>query len=321
MSKLNKYLSKIIENYKVRTIDIINDKNNEINKRVSKIYVINLYHDTEKRNYIITLLSKFKINYTLVIVNYIPERWFNTLFNTLNISLTKNELGCCISHLWCLNQIIQNNYKNALILEDDIIFHKNFVNRFVNILDNNPDMQFLLLGAHDFNFSETNYTFVKNKMYKPKQKSKKKIYGAHANYYSLIGAKRQFFIRTSQIGFFDKEYNLMFDYFNESFICYPNLVVSNTSSSALNHEKKLCSDVENEYYQRCFINFDFKKYHFIYINIFKDIDINNNDNYQTYIARCLYSNVNNFKNINIISNRLDYNFFTLSDIKSIKQSN
>jgi GR25 family glycosyltransferase involved in LPS biosynthesis len=317
MGKLNKHLIKIIEKYKVKVIDIINNKNSVINKKISKIFVINLIHDTEKRNYIITLLSKFNINYSIVIVNYIPDQLFNTIYNSTKLLITKYELGCCVSHLWCLNQIILNNYKNALILEDDIILHKNFVNRLINILESKPKIDFLLLGAHDFFFSECNYQNVKDKLYKPDKKSKK-LYGAHANYYSLNGAKRQYYIRCSEIGFFDKEYNLMFNYLDESYICYPNLVVSNVCTSSLNHEKKLGSDVEKDYYQRCFINFNFNKYHFIYIHIFKDIDIKDTDSYKSYIARCLYSHVNDFNKISEIANRLDYDFFKIDDIKAIK---
>lgn len=316
MGKLNKHLTKIIENYKVKIIDIINDKDSLINKKISKIFVINLKHDSDKRNYIITLLSKLKINYSLVIVNYIPDQWFNTLYNSTKLLLTKYELGCCVSHLWCLNQVILNNYKNALILEDDIILHKNFVKRFINIIDSNPKIDFLLLGAHDYYFSETNFQYVKDKMYKPDKQSKK-LYGAHANFYSLLGAKRQYFIRCSEIGFFDKEYNLMFNYLDESYVCYPNLVVTNICTSSLNHEKKLRSDQEKEYYQRCFIKFDFNKYHFIYIHIFKGIDVKENDSYKSYIARCLYSHVNDFDKINVVSKRLDYDFFSINDIKSI----
>ena len=63
-------------------------------------------------------------------------------------------------------------------LEDDIILHKNFVKRFVNILDSNPKIDFLLLGAHDYYFSEINYQHVKDKLYKPDMHSKK-LYGAH----------------------------------------------------------------------------------------------------------------------------------------------
>ena len=101
-------------------------------------------------------------------------------------------------------------------------------------------------------------------MYRPSENSNN-LYGAHANYYSLKGAKAMFKIRTSEISFFDKEYMLMFKHFkNSSFICYPNLVISNISSSTLNHNREILSTLEHEYYRKCFVNFNFNMYNFIY---------------------------------------------------------
>lgn len=313
---LNKQLSEIIENYKVQIVDIINDLESKINQKISKIFVINLIYDFEKRNYIITLLRKFKINYSLIIVNSISDQLFKSLNNSNKLLISKNEFGCCISHLWCLNQIIQNNYNNALIFEDDIILHKNFVPRLLKILESNLKIDFLLLGAHDYFFSEINHKYVKHKLYKPHKKFNK-LYGAHANYYSLNGAKRQYYIRTTKIGFFDKEYNLMFNYLPESYVCYPNLAVANICSSSLNHEKKLGSNVESEYYKSCFNNFDFQKYHFIYIHIFKKIDVKDIYSYKSFVEKCLYYNVNDFNKRVEIANRIDYNFFSIDDVKFI----
>jgi hypothetical protein len=42
----------MVKNYKVKIINILNNKESEINKRVDKIYVINLSEDIIKRNYI-----------------------------------------------------------------------------------------------------------------------------------------------------------------------------------------------------------------------------------------------------------------------------
>jgi hypothetical protein len=130
-----------------------------------------------------------------------------------------------------------------------------------------------------------------------------------------------FKIRTTEISFFDKEYMLMFKHFNNSsFICYPNLVVSNITSSTLNHAREILSVLEEEYYKKCFINFNFNAYNFIYLNLldktlFK-IDENNND-YETYINNCLYHKYYNLHKINTIKKRMVMNFFNLQDIKII----
>ena len=56
-----------IKKYKVKIINIINDsKNQNINENVKKIFVINLIEDDIKRNYIITLMKKYNINFTFI---------------------------------------------------------------------------------------------------------------------------------------------------------------------------------------------------------------------------------------------------------------
>jgi glycosyl transferase family 25 len=314
-----------IKNYKVKVINITNNQNPilDINNKVKKIYVINLVDDEVKRNYIVTLMNKYNINYTLVIVDKISNEFYKSISDNSNTFISKGELGCCMSHLWCLYQIIKNNYENAIIFEDDVIFHKNFTNELLNVLETNnkkTPLDFLLLGAHDFNFSKQNYKNVKNKLYRPNE-NVNNLYGAHANYYSLKGAKAMFKIRTSEISFFDKEYMLMFKHFNNSsFICYPNLVVSNIASSTLNHTREILSTLEIEYYKKCFIKFDFNMYNYIYLNLldkklFK-IDENNND-YEAYISNCIYHYFFDLNKINIVKKRFVMNFFTLQDVKMI----
>jgi len=302
----------------------IDEENEKINAKIKKIYVINLIDDEIKRNYIITLMKKYNINFTLVIVERISTELYKSISDNSNTFISKGELGCCLSHLWCLSQIIINGYENAIIFEDDIILHKNFEHDFINIYNNctknNNKLDFMLLGAHDFNFSKKNYKFVKNNLYRPDE-TVNNLYGAHANYYSLKGAKAMFKIRTTEVSFFDKEYMLMFNHFNNSsYICYPNLVVSNISASTLNHKREILSQMEYEYYNKCFIKFNFNNYNFIYVNLldktlFKFDEINND--YASFIDSCLYHNFHDLNKINMVKKRLVMNFFNLPDIKMI----
>jgi len=349
--KMNSIIN-AIKNYKVKVINIFNNnKNNyggddtciiskenndeydrseeeeKINEKIKRIYVINLIEDEIKRNYIIALMEKCNINFTLVIVERVSPELYKSLSDNSNSFISSGELGCCLSHLWCLSQIIINNYENAIIFEDDIILHKNFELEFMNIYknctNNNKNLDFMLLGAHDFNFSKNNYKYVKNKLYRPDETENNSLYGAHANYYSLKGAKAMFKIRTSETSFFDKEYMLMFNHFNNSsYICYPNLVVSNISVSSLNHKREILSKMEYEYYSKCFINFNFNNYNFIYVNLldkslFKIDEINNDCDYEYFIDDCLFHNFNNSNNINTVKKRLVMDFFNLYDLKTI----
>ena len=154
-------LLSIIENYKVKVYYFINNKNNKINNIIKDIYVINLIKNTVRRNYIITIMKKMNINFYLVLVDNLSQDIYNIL-NT-NSSLTKSELGCTISHLWCLNQIIKNKQKNAIIFEDDIIFHKKFKKLFMKLY--RPDIDFLMLGACNFSFYKMNTDLIVNNMY------------------------------------------------------------------------------------------------------------------------------------------------------------
>lgn len=328
----------VIKNYKVKLVNINNNDNDmdskysKINKKLNKVYIINLIEDDIKRNYIIVLMKKYKINFTLVIVERVSSEIYESLSDNLSTFISKSELGCCISHLWCLYHMIQNNYENALIMEDDIILHKNFVNEFTNIhntcTSNNKTLDFLLLGAHDYEFSNINYKYVKNKLYRP-DTSCNYLYGAHANYYSLKGAKAMFKIRTSIVSFFDKEYMLMFNHFNDSsYICYPNLAISNISTSSLNHSHDLLSKKEHDYYNKCFLNLNLKDYNFIYVNLLnKNILLQKETeslSYENYIDICLQEkfkdDANKINAINIIKKRFTLNFFNLQDIKMILQN-
>jgi GR25 family glycosyltransferase involved in LPS biosynthesis len=305
---------KIIENYKVKIINFSNNNKSEINNIVNKIYVINLQENEARRNYVLVLMKKLNIDFTLIVVEKITNENYTIINKIYNIS--KSESGCLISHLWCLNDIIQNNHKNAIIFEDDIILHKNFKNMLIERLKTNYDL--LLLGACDFNFSQYNYKNIQNNIYNPVTFDK--LYGAHANYYSLEGAKKMFELKTQNISFFDNNYNEIFNYFKEkSAICYPNLVVSDISTSNLGHSYKFLSLTEKYYYEKCFKNFNFCNYNFIYLNLLKNSEINCKffKNYEEYINNVLYYFFYDTEKVKLIKNRLELSFFTIDDIKTI----
>ena len=308
----------ILTDYNVKLINVLNSKTSFLNDKIKRIYVINMVNDIIKRNYIILLMHKYNINFSFLIVDKVTDKKYKELCK--NSQISKEELGCCLSHLWCLNDIIQNKYDNAIIFEDDIFFHKDFVQKFYNIY-NTKEIDFLLLGAHDYHFSSDNYKNINSSenVYYPEKT--KKLYGAHANYYSLAAAKLMYKIRSSKISFFDKEYSIMFNFFNKtSGVCYPNLVITDISASSLNHKKAFFSLEEDYYYKKCFSqNLNFLQYHIIYLNVIKKnmIPIKENDTYETYISRCLYTFFCNKHCAQQIKNRISTSFFTISDIKNI----
>jgi GR25 family glycosyltransferase involved in LPS biosynthesis len=260
-------------------------------------------------------MKKYGINYSLVIVDRVTVDLHKYFCSKSGI--TRGEFGCTMSHLWCILNGIQNKLENILVFEDDIILHKDFTKYFCHIYDNNRDSDFLLLGAHDFMFSKNNYKNVHNNIYKPDPNSQH-LYGAHANYYSLKGMKRMFNIRVSQVSFFDKEYMLMFNHFNNSGVVYPNLVVSNVTQSGLNHARYFFTDTESDYFSKCFINFNFSNYQFLYINLFDNIDgLVGSDTYEILTEKYIYNAFHDFDKMDLIKKRLSMDFFTIEDVKNI----
>jgi GR25 family glycosyltransferase involved in LPS biosynthesis len=306
----------IIDNYKVKTINISFTPQNNINNYVNKIFIINLCFNKTRRNYILMLMKKYKISFTLVVVDKISDDVYQTL--NYNKKLTKSEIGCTLSHLWCLNKIIKNKYPNAIIFEDDIIFHKDFDLKFYNIMTSEYD--FLLLGACDFSFSRVNYKNVKNNLYRPSQNAVK-VYGAHAIYYSLKGAQKMFDLSIQNIYFFDRNYHPIFEYFPESsFICYPNLVVTDISTTNLGHSYSYFTEMEKYYYNSCFIDFEFNQYNFIYLDIIiknKSVDITDHEDYQSFIKKIIKNIFDKEWERKEIQNRLVMDFFTIEDIQDI----
>ena len=84
------------------------------------------------------------------------KQFKNTKYNKNN--LTTGELGCLLSHIYILEDAINNNYENILIFEDDVIFHKNFLNKFYKnykyLIQNEKKFDIIYLGAsqkHNWN--------------------------------------------------------------------------------------------------------------------------------------------------------------------------
>lgn len=310
-------IKSIIKKYKVNVLNISHSSNKKhiLNECVEQIFIINLISNKLRRNYIIMLMKKYKINFTLIIVDKIDDKTYNII--NQNKKLKKSEVGCCLSHLWCLDKIMEEKLKNAIIFEDDIIFHKNFKHIFYELFSKKK-YDFLLLGACDFHFSKKNYQYLNKGVYKP-DKTSTKVYGAHANYYSLKGASKMFNSTIQDIYFFDRNYNIMFDYFNDtSFICYPNLVVSDISTTNLDHTYDFFTSNENYYYTSCFKNFNFCDYNFIYLSIIsknKHILIKKEDDYESYSKKIIENTFESLKQQYEIKNRLVMDFFDMKDIK------
>jgi GR25 family glycosyltransferase involved in LPS biosynthesis len=113
---------------------------------VDVIYWINLDRATERRSHMKKVLSDRRLD-------AIPKIRFsafdskkidlNDYFNmkkdilSVNFRVTKNEYACLLSHLETIRAFADSDYSTALILEDDIIFHKK-TNTIQHVIDNAP---------------------------------------------------------------------------------------------------------------------------------------------------------------------------------------
>lgn len=324
-------MENIINSYKVIYKNIINDKlkDNIINKKVEKIFVINLYEDVLREKYIELLMKRFKINYTLIKV-YRPHSYLYKKVirrsKPLSKKMTNGEVGCYLSHMWCLNQIIKNNYKNAIIFEDDIIVHKDIVNLFKNIVINDKEeieYDFLMLGAADHGFNNGNKELIKNNIYIPKNYV---IMGTHAIYYSNYGAKILYDYRLKYPVYFDKNLKEIFTFFeeNKTGVCYPNLFTVENSTTNIGHEFGISKyKYNNYYYKQCYDNFNFKDYHFIYLDLFPKFILEDHSKLNTlnkseyfYILLMNYFN-NEEKVVKYHLDKLDFDLFNINEYNEL----
>jgi GR25 family glycosyltransferase involved in LPS biosynthesis len=325
----NQEIINLINNYDVKRTIFINDFKNEryINSFTQHIYVINLETDRIRRNYIIKLMEKYNINFELIIVPKLNEYQYKCIGNTY-ISL--GESGCYLSHMFCLNDAIINDYDNIIIFEDDIILHKNFHLLFENTVNQN-NFDILMLGANDFHFSKINHEYVTNNLYKPDPKSVF-LLGTHAIMYSKNGIKELFLNRLNSPTFMDNNLIEILNKFeNTCYVSSPNLVVTDLSTTNLNHNFWITNELkENYYYKNCFNNeLKFIDYNFIYL---KPLELGEQiiffKSYQETMHHILHlfftsytSNDNNSNDnnhyVDIVKLRLVYDFFNNQDLEFI----
>ncbi len=91
-----------------------------LNKYFDKIYCINLdrrFDKFEQFQSEVNKVNEFEFErYSAVDGNLIENK----------TKLKNGEVGCLLSHLDILYKIVENNYKNVLIFEDDAVFLNNF---------------------------------------------------------------------------------------------------------------------------------------------------------------------------------------------------
>jgi len=127
-----------------------------LNTIFEKIYCINLDRRPEKYIQYLDEAKKHNITGT---IRY-PAIDGANITNFTSGKINNGELGCLLSHLNILNEIVANNYQRTLILEDDVEFHDNLNSLFSEYIQQPPpnwDMLYLG-GSHH----SKNVEFTKN---------------------------------------------------------------------------------------------------------------------------------------------------------------
>ena len=185
-----------------------------------KTFVVNLAHSTERKKYMETLLKEVSIEYEFFpavygkeIKNldevYDKERALKTIKRELNLG----EIGCALSHRAIYKKMIDENIRQALILEDDIEILPHFFEVYQVLSSLDVGNKIILLG--------TNATKRKKMIWKKKLtdthsmylvlnsyagtygyviglKAAKKIYG-HSDKVFLTADEWKYYRRLSQI--------------------------------------------------------------------------------------------------------------------------
>jgi len=156
----------IINNYDFSNNIIFNNINKiEINNllsiRIDKIYIINLDYRTDRKNKLESLLKKYNINNYEFIkavdkkdINIINE--YNHLINNKKTKIkTIGHYACLLSHI----KVIKMINSNTIILEDDVFFDENFIEKIQKLKFTHYDMIYLGGLIDDYKIIFDNYMF------------------------------------------------------------------------------------------------------------------------------------------------------------------
>jgi len=102
-----------------------------VNEVVDKVYVINLDRDTERLQNMKQQLDKLNIEFTrfpAVLGSQVKKS--HHLTELCLKYCTDGVKGCAISHKMIWEDMLKNNYKQVLILEDDAVFADDFEEKF-----------------------------------------------------------------------------------------------------------------------------------------------------------------------------------------------
>jgi GR25 family glycosyltransferase involved in LPS biosynthesis len=141
-------LYNIFISYKNKKIEIFFSQSNFLNSIVNQIYIINMDKDHERLKIIDKKMMKLGLKYKRI--KGIDGKKIYSKYKN-KTKLKPGQLGCLLSHINVLEDAIKNKYKNILVLEDDVLFHKNFHEEFKKkyefLKNNENEIDLVYLGS------------------------------------------------------------------------------------------------------------------------------------------------------------------------------
>jgi hypothetical protein len=144
-------------NYKNFKINITNIKYIEFTNKyltIDKIFIINLKKCHDRKKSMITKLSIAKItNYEFIDAidaNDVIDEFLTLKNNKKTKIINSGHYACAKSHIKVLNKINDSEYNNVLVLEDDVMFRDNFIEKISKLIIPCTDIIYFG-GLVDFN--------------------------------------------------------------------------------------------------------------------------------------------------------------------------
>jgi len=119
------------------------------------IYIINLEEHTLRRERTRKTLDKYQLSKLSKTGSYTFFKGINgnKIEKMPGFIFSMGALGCTLSHLSCIKEAYDRGEETILILEDDVIFHRDF-NRVWYNLKLPDDWDILYLGASQFDWTD-----------------------------------------------------------------------------------------------------------------------------------------------------------------------
>jgi len=126
---------------------------------IDKIYYINLDRRPDRKQHVLKQIHAEKIPYNKVVrfraidgstCKFSDEEL--KMFEHIDFKHASNEkslMGNQLSHYYVLKEMVEKKYKNIVVVQDDVVFKKDFMKHLEKVLENMPkDAEMINIGFH-----------------------------------------------------------------------------------------------------------------------------------------------------------------------------